>query len=267
MTPPAETPQEGAGQQGAGQQPPAQDAGVQNPPKDDAGTGTGTATETPPKQDTPPASGQEPTSGTGGQQGLSDEATRAELKRARDEAAKYRTERKQLGDQLEGFKDAIAKALGLKEDEQDAEQVSGQLTEMTGKYREERIKNAFYVEAFHQGADVELAWAHLFASGVLNDIDVDDESYRQEVATRLEAALEKYPKLKADFAPSAQDEQQRNVGSGSNPPGGGDSHPEDELFKRNPYTREHRNLTKQAQIEKDNPGLAKRLQDAAGAKF
>jgi hypothetical protein len=194
---------------------------------------------------------------------------RKELADVRKEAAKYRTERNQYTQQLDAFKDSIAKALGLKEDEQaSAEQVSGQLNDMTSKYRSERIKNAFYVEAYKQGADVDLAWAHLYASGALNGIDVDGDDFQETVGAQLGAALEKHPKLKADYKPpELEQEKPRNVGSGSNPGGQGDSHPEDELFQRNPYSLEHRNLTKQGQIERDTPDLAQRLQKAAGRTF
>ena len=204
--------------------------------------------------------------GAQGQQSgnLSPEATASELAEARREAAKYRNERNTFEQQatkfqqdFEQMKNGFAQALGLGgQDEQDPQQLQSQLQQTQGQFRRERLQNVVLMDSLSQGADPGLTWAHLFASGDLDNVDINAGDFREQVSQRVRAAMESMPKLKADYAPL-----QRDVGGGSNPPNNHQEH----LPDVNPYKRETFNLTQQACIEAENPDLARRLENAAKA--
>lgn len=122
---------------------------------------------------------------------------RKELEKVRKEAAKYRTERKSYAEQIESLKAQIAKALGLKGDEPpDPDKLAKELESVRTRYRRERLRNALYRQASRLEADPELTWAVLYASGDLDNLDVDEEDFESQVAERVQAALEAHPKLK-----------------------------------------------------------------------
>jgi hypothetical protein len=179
-----------------------------------------------------------------------------ELERTRREAARYRTERNQDREQFEAFKKSMAKALGIQTgDEPDPDALSSELQGIRGKYRQERLQNAFYRAANKHGADADLAWAHLYASGAFNDVDVEAEDFSQSVEQSVQGALEAHPKLRADYVP-----ENRSVGgSGSNPANGSGNDPE-----KNPWSDEHFNLMEQGRIYRADPEKARRLAKAAG---
>lgn len=148
-----------------------------------------------------PAGGED--GGQGGaepQAGTADlDALRQELERARKEAAKYRTERKQWQDQLQQLRDTVAKALGIKsEDQLDAERLSRELEQLRSRYRQERLRGAFFRLAGELGADAELAYAYLAAAGDLDDLDVDAEDFQELLKQRIQSALAAKPKLRSD---------------------------------------------------------------------
>ncbi len=199
-----------------------------------------------------------------GQQGLSPEAMASELAEARREAAQYRTQRNQFEQQatqfqqqFEQMRNGFAQALGLGgQEEQDPQQLQNQLQQTQGQFRRERLQNVVLMDSLRQGADPGLTWAHLFASGDLDDVDINASDFREQVSQRVEAAMQATPKLKADYAPP-----QPSVGGGSNP---ANAQPEP-LPEVNPFKRESFNLTEQARITKADPDLARRLQNAAKA--
>ena len=211
---------------------------------------------------------QSPQQGSQGQQaglqGMTPEQLQAEVVRLRNESANYRTKSNGFEQQatkfqqdFEQMKNGFAQALGLGgDDKQDPAQLQNQLQQTQGQFRRERLQNVVLMDSLSQGADPGLTWAHLFASGDLDNVDINASDFREQVSQRVLAAMESTPKLKADYA-----SPQKNVGGGSNPANGHD----EPLPDVNPWKKETFNLTKQAQILRDKPDLARRLQNAARA--
>ena len=128
------------------------------------------------------------------------EELRKEIKKLRKESAKYRTKGNELEEQFNSFKDSIAKSLGLKEDDNpDNDKLSDELTQLQGKYRQERLKNAFYRVAEQYSADTDLTWAKLYAEGQLTDIDVDGEDFEDSLNELVKTAVANNPKLKNNY--------------------------------------------------------------------
>lgn len=151
----------------------------------------------------------------GDDNGLNDvSALRKELERVRREAAKYRTERKQLSEEFEALKKRMAQALGLASEDTpaDPDKLAKELEQIRTKYRLERSRNAVFAAATKAGADPELTWAMLYASGAIGNLDVDDEGFTEAIAERVQEALKAHPNLKVAQKPG--------VGSNTNPSGG-----------------------------------------------
>jgi len=156
----------------------------------------------------------DPEPGDGGRD-LDPAALRRELERARKEAAKYRTERKQWQDQLQQLRDTVAKALGIKDDKEiEADKLAGELQQLKARYRQERLRGAFWRLADKLGADGELAYAYLYAAGDLDDLDVDAEDFEELLGQRIQSAIKANAKLRKDAPPAGK--------SGAEFGGGGD---------------------------------------------
>lgn len=181
-----------------------------------------------------------------------------EIRRLRDGEARYRTERNQEREHNENFKKAVAKALGIDTGEEalDPEKLQGDLQQERNESRNAKTQLAFYKAASKHNADADLAWAHLYANGVFEGLDPASEDFSEKVEQSVQAALETYPKLKADYTPPTQ-----NVGGGSNPA----ADTQEVLPEVNPWSTEHFNLTEQARVLRETPDLARRLQNAAKA--
>ena len=131
-----------------------------------------------------------------------------QIKDLRKESANYRTGKKEIETELADLKDKLAKSLGLKEDETDTNKLSDELTQLQGKYRQERLKNAFYRVGQKYEADTDLTWAKLFTDGALADIDVDAEDFEAKLDELIKTTVANNPKLKNSFKSS----------DGANPP-------------------------------------------------
>ncbi len=122
------------------------------------------------------------------------------VKELRDEAAKYRTERKQYADdkqKLENQIKSIQKALGLEGDEPDADKLQAELQAKETELRSLKIENVFSKVARKVGADEELTLAVLHRKGKLNDLDLGD-NLASSLEELVKQALEDNPKLKAE---------------------------------------------------------------------
>lgn len=195
--------------------------------------------------------------------GLTQEATAAELAEARREAARYRNERNTFQQQFDQLRNGLQQALGLGDQgNQDPDQLQSQLNQTQANFRRERLQNVALTQSLQHGADPALTWAHLFASGALDDVDINDAGLVDAVGNQVQAAMQANPKLRADFEAQAQTQNTENVGGGSNPPSGG----EDPLPDVNPWKQETFNLTEQARITTETPDLANRLKRAAGIR-
>lgn len=183
----------------------------------------------------------------------------------RNENATYRTranqaetERGNFEQQFNDLRQGLARALGVGDDEKepDVGQIQSQLQETQSQFRRERLQNVVLRRSLQNNADPELTWAHLYASGALDSLDVNSSELSGDVTTQIQAALEAVPKLAVNYSPAPP-----NVGGGSNP----STDDQDTLGERNPWTQEHWNLTEQAQILTKDRNLGERLQKAAKA--
>lgn len=225
-------------------------------PDEDTTTNPPAPPATPPSPPAPPPPGE----------GLTPEATAAELAEARRQAAKYRTERnedREKVQQMEQRWNAIAKAFGVGDEvETDPAKIQSQLEQEQVGRRQERLENLVLRNSIKLNADPELTWSHLFASGALNGVDISSAEAATQVSEQVQAAMEAYPKLKADYGVSPPPPAAVNVGGGSNPPGGGAEPP---LPDKNPWAKETFNLTEQWAIMQADKDLADRLRRAAQA--
>lgn len=132
------------------------------------------------------------------QSGLDPEALRKELEAVRKEAAKYRTERKALAEEIETLKKNLGKALGF-EDEKGKADVNAALEkiqQLQEEIQNERLQNYFHKAAINVGADVELTWAFLKGTGKLAP-----GMSQEDIENVLKEILEAYPKLKVEETP------------------------------------------------------------------
>lgn len=122
---------------------------------------------------------------------------RLELRRAREEAAKYRKERKDAKTQMEALKNELGRALGVDSEDMTPEKLKGDLEEVKRQLRQERITNVFVKLAGALDADPDLTMAYLSHRGLLSDIDPEDEDFAMLLEERVKGALKAVPKLKA----------------------------------------------------------------------
>ena len=132
-----------------------------------------------------------------------------QIKDLRKESAGYRTKKNEFEKELADLKDKLAKSLGLKEDdEKDGDKLSDELARLQDKYRQERLKNAFYRVAAKNEADADLTWAVLQSGGQIADIDVDSDDFEADLTKIVKTTVEGNPKLKNAYKPN----------TGANPP-------------------------------------------------
>jgi len=197
---------------------------------------------------------------SGNQQGSQQQETfdRQYVESLRQEAAQHRTQRNQLQQQFDSLRSGLAQALGIEQND-DPQQLQNQLQQTQQQYRRERLQNVVLNTSLQQNADPSLTWAHLYASGALDNIDINAGDFADQIASQVQAAVSANPKLASDYAPGQQGAETGNVGGGSNPANAGDQIPD-----KNPFKAETRNLTEQGRIINENPVLAKQMMQAAG---
>ncbi len=133
-----------------------------------------------------------------GDGGLQDvKALQAELKRVRNEAAKYRTDRKSDKAAMDKLRVQIAQALGIEAEDATPDKLAKELSDARGQLRKERIENQFTRLASTLDADPELTLAYMEHKGMLKDLDPSDEDFADELASRIKQALKANQKLKA----------------------------------------------------------------------
>ncbi len=132
------------------------------------------------------------------QSGLDPEALRKELESVRKEAAKYRTERKALAEEIETLKKNLGKALGFEDDKgkADVNAALEKIQQLQEEIQTERLQNSFHKAAINVGADVELTWAFLKGTDKLTP-----GMSQEDIENVLKETLEAYPKLKVEETP------------------------------------------------------------------
>lgn len=169
------------------------------------------------------------------------------IKKLNDENASRRID---LKDSKE-MKKFIAEALGLTEKEaKETDILNQKITEIVNKNKEleEKFLNA-EKEASKlkkQAQVAEIAKKLGLKDKAVNLVQLDAENLEEAV----KKVAEEFPELKVNY----------NVGSGSNPSDFNNS------SMPNPYKKETLNLTKQMQLEQNNPTLAAKFKAEAGLK-
>jgi uncharacterized coiled-coil protein SlyX len=121
-----------------------------------------------------------------------------DLESTRREAAKHRTEGNKQAEQLTQLTKAVAVALGLQAEAQppDPAKLQQEVADLRGRYRTERIRNAYQASIHEEQADPELTWAYLTVKGQLDDLNTDDDTFAAEVRERIREAVKNQPRLK-----------------------------------------------------------------------
>ena len=132
------------------------------------------------------------------QAGLDSEALKRELEAVRKEAAKYRTERKVLAEEIESLKRNLGKALGFEDDKgkADVNAALEKIQQLQNEIQTERLQNLFNKAAISVGADIELTWVFLKGTGKLTP-----GMSQEDIENVLKETLEAYPKLKVEETP------------------------------------------------------------------
>ena len=108
------------------------------------------------------------------EQAREDAKEQSELRRARREAAKYRTERNQITEQYEKLTDTIGRAFGFIKDETTLEELQARVEQATQREKDATVRLAVFQAAHHAGADPErLLDSNSFLKSLTN-IDPDD---------------------------------------------------------------------------------------------
>lgn len=162
---------------------------------------------------------------TGGQQQADDVASlpdwaQKELKEARDQAASYRIKNKELADQSQATLDAIAKALGLKQDDDPAkvaEEKSKELDATKGLLRSATVELAVIRAAAKQGASPEALVDSRAFMNKLSGLDPAAEDFAEKLEAAIKAAVEANPTLKVE--PPVPAKSGTRVGGGASPDG------------------------------------------------
>jgi ribosomal protein L29 len=124
------------------------------------------------------------------------DSLKAEISRLRKEAAKSRTEKQSEKSQVDSLKKAIAQALGMEKDDVNPEQLAKDLAATRQQLRRERVGNAFMQVASKLDADAELTMAYMAHKGMLDDLDPDSEDFRDDLESKVKAAVKGNDKLK-----------------------------------------------------------------------
>ncbi len=131
-------------------------------------------------------------------EGLQDvKALQSELKRARQEAAKYRNERKTDKAAMDALRVKVAQTLGIDAEDASPDKLAKDLSEARSELRKERLTNKFHTIATSLDADPELALAYMQYKGLLADLDPAEDDFASELESRIKTALKANAKLKA----------------------------------------------------------------------
>lgn len=118
-----------------------------------------------------------------------------QIRDLRKESGDHRTSKNEAEQKYQGTLDAIAKALGLKEDEKpDPDKLASQLTSEQTEKRDAKVQLAVYRRAATNGANPD---ALLDSASFLQSLTDVDPSQEQAVDEAIKAAVEKNPNLAA----------------------------------------------------------------------
>lgn len=168
---------------------------------------------------------------------------------AREKKRAAEAARKELED--EAKKAAMSEAEKLKVELADKDAAIAAATERANR---RAIAAAAQVQALAAGIRPDRVAAAIRLADLAGvACDDDGEPDGAAITASIQAILKAYP----EWAASAGGEG-KGVGSGANPAGGGTS------GEKNPWLKEHWNLTEQGRITRDSPEKARQLRAAAG---
>ncbi|WP_052372643.1 hypothetical protein [Amycolatopsis taiwanensis] len=191
---------------------PAPGAPTGGEPSGQAPQGTQQPPATPPAQQGQQQTGQEPNQQQGGTTGQQQddvaslpEWAQKQIRDLRTEAAGNRTKAKETEQTHQQTLDAIAKALGLKQDEPpDPAKLAEELTNERSSRRQALVELAVFKTASKQGADPDaLADSRAFMSA-LDKLDPTAEDFAAKLSETIKKAVQDNPKLKTGQAPAGQ---------------------------------------------------------------
>ena len=170
------------------------------------------------------------------------------VKTLRKEAAEYRTKLRKLEEAEQ--KRAQAEMSENERLKAEKEQAETKANETLTKANQRAVRSEARVRALEAGVKPERVAAVLRLSD-LSGVEVaeDGEPDAKAVGKAIEATLKEYPEFKASHAVG---------GSGSNPAGS-----DGNTAEKNPWSREHFNLTEQGRIAQSDPAKAHQLMKAA----
>lgn len=126
-----------------------------------------------------------------------------EIKRGRDDAAKFRNEMKELKESQDAFRKGLLKLAGGEEGEGEGKKPEEVVAEMEKKFEDlqeklaaSRIREKVIVEAGKQKAKVKLLMAFLKDEGSLKDLDADADDLESKITKIVQAAIEEEPNLR-----------------------------------------------------------------------
>lgn len=114
------------------------------------------------------------------------------VKELRRENARRRTENKKLKEQLQ----SVQKAIGLDDEELDAEELQNQLTTMQQQLKSLKVEKTFEKVASNVGADDDLTQAVLKVSGKLQSLDPNSSTFTKDLESMVKETLKENPGLK-----------------------------------------------------------------------
>lgn len=145
-------------------------------------------------------------------QNLDEAGLQRELQRARDDAARYRTERNADREKLSTLQqqmDGIQSALGVGGNENDPKTLQQSLTQTQSELRDLRVRDALRDVADEAGADAKMVLPYLKGLGKLDGLDPSSDTLQADLLAMVREEVEKNPRLKAD-----------SPGAGGGPTGG-----------------------------------------------
>jgi hypothetical protein len=137
------------------------------------------------------------------------------LSKARKDAAKQRTKRKELEskyEELKPVKDKFEKFQQVFGDEDDAdpEKLKQQTESLQSQVKTERVKNQLIIQAMEQDADPDLTIAYLQNKGTLSDLDPSDA---ESISQAVENALEEKENLKRNSKAVTTGDSEKDKGN------------------------------------------------------
>lgn len=142
------------------------------------------------------------------------ESWRNEIKRLRQEAGERRNGEKQAKDQHQATLDAIAKAIGAKDDSKDPEQLTKQLADTQAESKQRAVELAVYKTASKHSGDPDALLDSRSFTKEVEQLEPTAPNFATQVDQAIKTAVENNPKLRASQGPAQRSSADTGGGSG-----------------------------------------------------